>query len=295
MKHGEIDLLEVRAILGAFRRGRLGHSLILTSVREETSEFQAKVFQLARGLLCITPKETEACGRCDSCLLAREAELLPQHPDAVVLRPDNARGYSVDSVRRMLERFHLSRSLSPVRLAVIHSAHLLSAGGGAAANAFLKMLEEPRPDSFLLLLTDKPEGILSTIRSRSQHYRLRQHERDSALDSWAADTMLAAWEPWRKWLMHGAPENLASEVPADADEFWKDRDASLTELEAVYQALWSHARVAYRDIDRQQGLRVWDFFKAFDQLIASVRNFGNPSLQWLSFRSRASLGLHGDY
>lgn len=42
----------------------------------------------------------------------------------------------------------------------------------AAANAFLKSLEEPTPKTLYLLLTDQPDGILPTIVSRSQRIDL---------------------------------------------------------------------------------------------------------------------------
>jgi DNA polymerase-3 subunit delta' len=42
----------------------------------------------------------------------------------------------------------------------------------AAANSFLKTLEEPPPKTMFLLLTDQPDAVLSTIVSRSQRIDL---------------------------------------------------------------------------------------------------------------------------
>ncbi len=63
----------------------------------------------------------------------------------------------------------------------------------AAANAFLKSLEEPTPKTLYLLLTDAPEGLLPTIVSRTQRIDLRLGEErlpDEAYDA-VAEVMTA--------------------------------------------------------------------------------------------------------
>jgi len=289
---GQLD-----SLLNAFSRQKLGHSMILSTSSERNQDYIQIVFLFAKTLLCLSPVDTakiRACESCDSCRLLKGVSDFPSHPDAMFMNPDTARGYSVDSVRLLIDRFHLSRSLSPIRLGMIHSAHLLSAGGGAAANAFLKLLEEPRPESFLLLLSDKPDAILGTLRSRSQHYRIRVNRPVHDEKYWEQHSVLSFWNPWRNWLLHGALNGQAPFVPADQEAYWKERDQALLELEEVYQALWSQARDVFVNVSHEQCLRIWDFFEAFEELIRSVRNFANPALQWLNFRSRANLGYYGN-
>jgi DNA polymerase-3 subunit delta' len=74
-----------------------------------------------------------------------------------------ARNISVDQVRSLAELFDLSPAMSPWRVAVIDTADELEPSG---ANALLKMLEEPPPNSLFLLVSHAPGRLLPTIRSR---------------------------------------------------------------------------------------------------------------------------------
>ncbi len=92
------------------------------------------------------------------------------HPDMRVLeRLDNpktgvlARNITVDQVRGLAELFDLTPSMSPWRAVVIDSSDDLEK---SAANALLKMLEEPPPNCLFLLVSHAPGRLLPTIRSR---------------------------------------------------------------------------------------------------------------------------------
>ena len=69
----------------------------------------------------------------------------------------------IDQVRRLGELFDLTPALSPWRAVVIDSADDLE---GPAANALLKMLEEPPPNCVFLLVSHAPGRLLPTILSR---------------------------------------------------------------------------------------------------------------------------------
>lgn len=74
-----------------------------------------------------------------------------------------ARNITVKQVRQLGAFLGLSPALSPWRVVVIDSADDLE---GPAANALLKMLEEPPPNSLFLLVSHAPGRLLATIRSR---------------------------------------------------------------------------------------------------------------------------------
>lgn len=74
-----------------------------------------------------------------------------------------ARNISVDQVRGLGELFAVTPALSPWRAVVIDSVDDLEA---SAANALLKMLEEPPPNCLFLLVSHVPGRLLPTIRSR---------------------------------------------------------------------------------------------------------------------------------
>lgn len=73
------------------------------------------------------------------------------------------RSISIGQVRALGDFMTLSPALSPWRVAVIDSVDELE---GPAANALLKMLEEPPPNSLFLLVSHTPGRLLPTIRSR---------------------------------------------------------------------------------------------------------------------------------
>jgi DNA polymerase-3 subunit delta' len=119
--------------------------------------------------------------------IARLAEA-GSHPDLMRLERlpkengELARSITVDQVRGLQRLFTTTASLSPWRVVIVDSADDLERG---AANALLKNLEEPPPDSLFLLVSHAPQRLLPTIRSRCRQLRL------SPLD---ADAMTSALE-----------------------------------------------------------------------------------------------------
>ena len=57
---------------------------------------------------------------------------------------------------------------SPYKVAVLRNAHCMNK---EAQSAFLKLLEEPKGDSIFFLLTEYPDELLPTIRSRVQEFK----------------------------------------------------------------------------------------------------------------------------
>lgn len=98
------------------------------------------------------------------------------HPDLMRLERlareeggDLARNITVDQVRSLQRLFATTPSLSPWRAVIIDSVDDLERG---AANALLKNLEEPPPQSIFLLVSHSSERLLPTIRSRCRQLRL---------------------------------------------------------------------------------------------------------------------------
>ena len=74
-----------------------------------------------------------------------------------------ARNITVDQVRQLGDLFDLTPALSPWRAVVIDSIDDLEK---SAANALLKMLEEPPANTIFFLVSHAPGRLLPTIRSR---------------------------------------------------------------------------------------------------------------------------------
>jgi DNA polymerase-3 subunit delta' len=97
-----------------------------------------------------------------------------------------ARNISVDQVRSLAELFDLSPAMSAWRVAVIDTVDELEPSG---ANALLKMLEEPPPNSLFFLVSHAPGRLLPTVRSRCRRFDFQ------ALDDAAMTSILEADAP----------------------------------------------------------------------------------------------------
>ncbi len=92
---------------------------------------------------------------------------------------------SVDEIRRLADFFGMTSGAGGWRVAIVDTADDMNDN---AANALLKMLEEPPPNAMLLLLSNMPGRLLPTIRSRCQRLELRPLD-DATLESALAQRM----------------------------------------------------------------------------------------------------------
>ncbi|ALC12659.1 DNA polymerase III subunit delta' [Sphingopyxis sp. 113P3] len=91
-----------------------------------------------------------------------------------------ARNITIDQVRQMIRRLHLSLSLGEWRVIIVDAVDDLETDG---ANALLKTLEEPPAQTLFLLVSHSPGRLLPTIRSRCRILRFQPVERD-VMQSW---------------------------------------------------------------------------------------------------------------
>ena len=98
-----------------------------------------------------------------------------------------ARNISVDQIRELGEFLSLTAALSQWRVVLIDSVDDLETSG---ANALLKILEEPPPNTLFFLVSHAPGRLLPTIRSRCRRLdfgKLDSEAMTSVLASHAAD------------------------------------------------------------------------------------------------------------
>jgi DNA polymerase III subunit delta' len=149
----------------SLERNRLAHAYLFTG--NSLSELEAAARKLAKALNCAAPPvgksgggPLECCEVCDTC---RRIEQL-NHPDALWVRPESkSRVITIDQMRELLQTVSLKPMSARYKVAVVVAADRLNS---QAANAFLKTLEEPPPNSILLLLSTEPQRMLETILSR---------------------------------------------------------------------------------------------------------------------------------
>jgi DNA polymerase-3 subunit delta' len=161
----------IEAISMAYRLGRLHHGLIFAG---PVGIGKATTARALGGLfLCEKPRQVAACGKCDSCRAFDAAN----HPDYHVIfrqlarldRDVKAKDLSVDVVRDFLVAKAANKSVVGVgKVFVVEEADRMNM---SAQNTLLKTLEEPHGRTLIILLTDQPDALLPTIRSRCQTVR----------------------------------------------------------------------------------------------------------------------------
>jgi DNA polymerase III subunit delta' len=132
--------------------------------------------------------------------------------------PDGSEGIFVATVRTLLQEAALSPALARRKVFVIGDADRMVAQEGAdeAANAFLKLLEEPLADTTLILTSSEPGALLPTVRSRVVAMRVsalpertvRQFLADPVVAEALAESDVPASVEERLQLAQGAPGAL---------------------------------------------------------------------------------------
>jgi DNA polymerase-3 subunit delta' len=130
---------------------------------------------------------------------------------------------AIDTVREVMEKLHLSPCGDHPRVVAIYGGNRLHR---FAANALLKILEEPPQNVFFIITTDHLQEVLGTIRSRCQIYHIL-----SQLDIDRTNNHVdPAWEAclgdWA-WLITNAIKNPQRELWVEAYAFLQNFQALL--------------------------------------------------------------------
>jgi DNA polymerase-3 subunit gamma/tau len=159
-RFGEVKGQEqvTNALRNAVREDRVGHAYLFSGPRGTGKTSTARI--LAKALNCTNLQDGEPCCECESCV-AIEAGTSYDLQEL-----DAASNNKVENVRDLIERVALG-SPGRTKVYILDEVHMLSPG---ASNALLKTLEEPPPHVVFVLATTDPHKVLSTIRSRTQHY-----------------------------------------------------------------------------------------------------------------------------
>ena len=168
-----------RFLSHGMQNNRLGHALLFLG--EDSALKEHTAYRLAAGLLCENKTSPQAipfgCGECSSCkqVLARRhwqvhVVLSPAEQQARELSdPGTSVSLSneigVDAIRKLSHEQHMQGEENTPRIWIFAQGNLLTK---AAANSFLKTLEEPGPNQFFIFLAPSLKTLLPTIASRCQ-------------------------------------------------------------------------------------------------------------------------------
>lgn len=204
MQFSEVIGLEAtkQRLLGAFHRGQVAHAMLLSGRAGGGALALARAYA---GLLnCRQPSQTDACGRCPSCVqnhklahpdlhfvfpLAKTTQtkrredalklwrsFLAAHPYPVLSEWAEAMGsesktmnIAVAESRQIIRDLSLKAFMGKYKVLIMWLPEYMNP---SAANAILKVLEEPPDRTVFLLVSQEPDKLLPTILSRCQPIRI---------------------------------------------------------------------------------------------------------------------------
>ena len=148
----------------ALESGRIHHAYLFSGPRGCGKTSSARI--MARSLNCAKGPTPEPCGECQSC-----KDLVANGPGSMdVIELDAATHGLVDDARDLRDKAFFAPVSSKYKIYIIDEAHQLGPG---AANALLKVVEEPPPHVLFIFATTEPDKLIATIRSRTHHYPFR--------------------------------------------------------------------------------------------------------------------------
>lgn len=148
----------------ALASGAIHHAYLFSGPRGCGKTSSARI--MARSLNCEKGPTPNPCGQCQSC-----KDLVANGPGSIdVMELDAATHGLVDDARDLRDKAFFAPVQSRYKIYIIDEAHQLGPG---AANALLKVVEEPPPHVIFIFATTEPDKLISTIRSRTHHYPFR--------------------------------------------------------------------------------------------------------------------------
>ena len=154
----------VTTLRNAIRLDRVAHAYLFCGPRGTGKTTTARL--LAKAVNCLdSDPDRRPCNVCVHCLAIAAGATTD------IVEIDAASNRGIDDIRDLRERVKYAPAQLAVKFYIVDEAHQIT---GAAANAFLKTLEEPPAHTKFVLATTDPEELLPTIVSRCQRFDFRR-------------------------------------------------------------------------------------------------------------------------
>ena len=140
-------------LTASLRRGRISHCYLISGPEGSGKHTLARL--LSAAILC--RNEGKPCGRCGPCRKVTEGS----HPDVITVEDPEHKNVAVKIVRQAREDMFILPNESDRKIYIFPQEL-----GIEGQNALLKILEEPPSYGVFILLTDNPQKLLPTVRSR---------------------------------------------------------------------------------------------------------------------------------
>ncbi len=207
-------------LLKRWQNNNLPHALLLHGATGLGKEIFAREF--AKVLLCKGDMQRQhACEKCSSCLLIQAGT----YPELYLIHPEApSKIIRIDQIRELIGKVNQTPQYGRYKIAVIAPAETMPIG---AANAILKTLEEPAPNSIIMLVAEQLGPLPMTIRSRCQFVPFTAPSQTESAQ-WLAETGATQDNTLALALAEGAPLRAMA-----LSEKFAQRQSLLEELQGV--------------------------------------------------------------
>ncbi|EAQ97970.2 DNA polymerase III subunit delta' [Congregibacter litoralis] len=298
-----------RSLHTLFQGGRLPHAMLLEG--QPGTGRNRLALALARFLLCSQPGVEGNCGECKTCTLSASGAL----PDLLSVGPaEEGKAIGINAIREVIRFAAGTPSLGRYKVILITPAESLTT---AAFNAFLKCLEEPASETFIILVSARGFPLPATIRSRCQRWQLPSPEEEAAqewlkkelgqqaeadgaasamlelcngrpldalskLQGEEREPLLAMHRCAREVLHQGRKSTLLEQAVAGVEP-----DSALDAMESALQRWLRELPAArLRTVEAQRGFGALD---TIGRLRAAKRSGTNPNVDLLRFSATSAL------
>lgn len=228
------------AAVAALRRdlagGRAAHAYVFHGPPGVGKGTAARLF--AQALQCVAPDGSDPpCGACPACRKVEKGV----HPDVITVRPETGRdgkpklSIGIDAVRgQLLRRAYLRPQEGKRQVYILDNSE--EPVTVDAFSALLKTLEEPPPDTLILLVTPNLHGLPATIVSRCRKVRFRALSREDQRAILASLRERGEWEGGEgdaDELISLTMGRLGLALAGGAEELARRREAALEFLEGL--------------------------------------------------------------
>lgn len=264
---------QITALLQALRNGRLHHAHLFCGLAGIGKKRAA--LQLARHLLESDKVEKNI------------------HPDFYGIAPEGLK-IKIEVIRALKLKIFLHPLEAPAKVVVIDDAETMT---DAAANALLKILEEPPADTYFFLISSKPLRLLPTIRSRCQRtdfppltaeqitellcaqgVAAKEAELKAAFAGGslraALDFDAALFEQTRRQIAELQEKKSPSALLALSEQ-WSDDEELLPFLLSTLTHLWHEKMLASEPENMERRTQQW---QAIQQAAADLEGYPNKQL-----------------
>src|SRR5208283_5658913 len=142
--------MAMRFLKRLLEKDAVPHAFLFSGMAGTGKFAAAKEF--AKALNCMDPQDYDSCGVCSACHKMEEG----LHPDVVQIRSDGV-SIKLDQIRELRKRFRFRPFEGKFRVVIIQDAQKLME---PAANAILKILEEPPKANIFILLATESQMLL---------------------------------------------------------------------------------------------------------------------------------------